>query len=879
MYRTRLIALSMTLLGLIAPARAAAGAGGQIEVYEADRAGAFPLVSAGGAARVVFDEQDHRVVAIAANCFAEDVERVTRAKPAVAHEVPGGGGGAGGGAVIIGSLDRSRIIRALVDAGKLDAADLKGQWESFRHAIVDGNLIIVGSDRRGTAYGAFELSRAIGVSPWSWWADVPPARRQALFISPAGARHGPPSVKYRGIFLNDEDWGLQPWAARTFEPEVGDIGPRTYARIFELLLRLKANYCWPAMHECTRAFNAHPRNKQVADDHAIVMGSSHCEQMLRNNVTEWPHDQHERWNPVTHLPAIAKYWEQRVSENAKFESTWTVGMRGIHDGGMPGGGTLDEKRDRLERIIALQRDLLARHVNPDPSRVPQIFCPYKEVLDIYRAGMKLPDDVTIVWPDDNHGHVRQLPDERERRRTGGHGIYYHLSYNGRPHDFLWLESVAPALIWHELTKVHEFGGQRLWVANVGDIKPIEAGTTLFLELAWKVDRYGPGVQKQFLGDFYTEQFGAQHGQAIAAVMDEYFRLCAIRKPETLGWNTVYPTKPIRDTEFSHEPPNDEAGRHVEAWLNLDRRASAIEPLLPEPARPAYFQLVHYPVAAAAAMAEKMLLAEKSRLLAARGDARANTFADRAEAAFARIGQLTQRYNEQLGGKWRGMMDARPRKLPVFDMPVVGRVTAAAEGHVISPTTSQASATSQPASSQASAPRQEMVVAMQASRFARAEKRGGGVGWITIDGLGRRGSAVALQPRAAAATLRDPDEIRDRAPVAEYALDAPPGGEATIIVEATPTQPITPAHELITAVSFDDAAPTIVRFEQSSEERDRVWQQNVLRNAMFAKVKLTVPQRARVLKLWGADPSVAVQRITIDFGGETGEGATYLGPRQ
>src|SRR5688500_7181688 len=380
----------------------AASALASIVVHDAPGEGRVALVADGRAATIVVDPEDHRVVAIAAACLADDVERVAGQKPAAAAAP------AQGAAVIIGSLDRSRTIRSLVEAGKLDVADLRGQWESFKITRVDDTLVIVGSDRRGTAYGAFELSRAIGVSPWYWWADVPPKRRDAIHLSTDAARVGPPSVKYRGIFLNDEDWGLQPWAAKTFEPETADIGPKTYARIFELLLRLKANYCWPAMHDSTRPFNSFPQNKQVADDYAIVMGSSHAEPMLRNNVGEWPADQKDKWDPVNNLPGILEYWETRVRENGKFENVYTVGMRGIHDSGMPGGGTRDEKRERLERIIALQRDMLARHVNKDPAAVPQIFCPYKEVLDIYQSGMKLPDDVTIVWPDDNHGYIRQL---------------------------------------------------------------------------------------------------------------------------------------------------------------------------------------------------------------------------------------------------------------------------------------------------------------------------------------------------------------------------------------------------------------------------------------------------------------------------------------
>ena len=399
-------------------------------------AGDFPLSSGRNASPIHLDPEDFPVVGVAVDALAADIESVTGARPRVVRGAPT----PGESAVLVGTLGRSRLIESLVAAKKVDVSALTGAWESFLVTTVSDPLpgvkqalVIIGSDRRGTAYGVFTLSEAVGVSPWHWWADVVPRRRDALFVPSGSYRQWPPAVKYRGIFINDEDWGLQEWAEKNHEAgpgEAGDIGPKTYAKVFELLLRLKANYLWPAMHPSTRPFNFYPENKVVADRYAIVMGSSHAEPMLRNNVGEWPRGQARMWNPVTNLPAVLEYWEQRIRENGRHENVYTVGMRGIHDGAMPGGGTLDEKRDRLEKIIRLQREMLARHVAPDASRVPQIFVPYKEVLDIYQSGLTLPDDITVVWPDDNFGYLRQLPDTQERERAGGHGVYYHLSVLG-----------------------------------------------------------------------------------------------------------------------------------------------------------------------------------------------------------------------------------------------------------------------------------------------------------------------------------------------------------------------------------------------------------------------------------------------------------------
>jgi hypothetical protein len=778
--------------------------------------GDFSLVANGKAAPLIVDASAPRVEQIAAMCLADDIERVTGIRPKIVNDTP-----PQGSAVII----------------RTNRSD---KWESFEFTFKDDNLLIAGSDRRGTAFGVLELSRAIGVSPWNWWADVPPRHRDSLYVAPRQIKQGPPSVKYRGIFLNDEDWGLHPWAAKTFEPEAHGVGPKTYAKLFELLLRLKANYCWPAMHECSPAFNADPRNKQVADDYAIVMGSSHCEQMLCNNVTEWPRDSHDKWNPVTNLPGIVDYWEKRVTQNAKFESVWTVGMRGIHDGGMPGGGTISEKRERLEHIISLQRELLAKHVNADVAQVPQIFCPYKEVLDLYRDQMKLPDDITIVWPDDNYGYIRQLPDAKERTRAGGSGIYYHLSYNGKPHDYLWLESISPALIWEEMTKAYDFGASRLWVVNVGDLKPIEAGTTLFLQLAWDINSYGPDVSKRFLHDFYAEQFGAEHADAIAEMMGEYFRLASIRKPETLGFNTTYPTTKVRDSDWTAE----ERMRRLVDYLNLALKAEAQESKLAAEAHPAYFELVLYPIAAAAAMNEKMICAEESRLCAAAGQKEAaDHFAAGAEAAAARIEELTARYNNQLNGKWRGIMDCHPRKLPVFGKPVVARVTGETR-----PTTAAAS---QPG---------DQIIAVDATRFSRLIDRDSH--WNPIEGLGRHGGSLILLPRAKAKSFQDVKELQQRAPIAEYPVHITQGGETEVIVETLPTQPIDSDHALLVAVGVDDQLPVTATVEQANDENSKLWQTNALQNAAFARVKLEIAAGDHVLKLYGADPSVGVQRVTL-----------------
>lgn len=667
------------LLGWVLLLSSSPLAAGVIGVTEEARADAFALVEGGRAAVLWVDPGEPAVVdEVAVPALAADVERVTGVRPQVERRKEWDGGAP---RLVIGTVGASSLIAQLVEAGRLDIADLKGQWEAFkivrlpRDGRLDGgSLVIVGSDRRGTAYGVFELSRAIGVSPWSWWADVPVKRHASLYVTAENRRVGPPTVKYRGIFLNDEDWGLQPWAARTFEPQTKDIGPKTYAAIFELLLRLKANYIWPAMHPCTHAFNYYPDDKLVADRYAIVMGSSHAEPMLRDNVDEWKRDGSGEWNFVNNRNAVLKYWDQRIVSNGRFENVYTIGMRGIHDSGMPGGGSLKDKARRLERIFAAQRDILRRRIGKPVDRIPQLFIPYKEVLDIYRSGLKVPADVILGWVDDNHGYIRQLSNAAERRRPGGAGVYYHLSYWGWPHDYLWLESTPPGLVWEEMTKASEFGADRLWVVNVGDLKPAELGIDWFLRLAWNDQAYGPGDARRGLVDFFRENFGNEHAGAMADVMLEYYRLNDPRKPEHMGWNQIAPNQPVKNSELSHTAHGDEAQRRLDAFDTLETEARRIGEQLPRASRDAYFQLVLYPVQSAADMNRKIIHAEKSRLLAKQNLPAANEHARLAREAYERIQRSTRQYNEQIaGGKWRGIMSAAPRGLPVFGMPPVGTV--------------------------------------------------------------------------------------------------------------------------------------------------------------------------------------------------------------
>jgi hypothetical protein len=531
-------------------------------------------------------------------------------------------------------------------------------------------LVVVGSDRRGTAYGLFELSHRLGVSPWAWWADVTPTPRPALYVHPGTLTQGEPTVKYRGIFLNDEDWGLRPWAAQNMDSDIKDIGPNTYARIFELLLRMKANLIWPAMHSGTRAFFHYPDNPKVAEKYAILVGSSHAEPMLRNNVDEWNEKTMGPFDYFQNKPAVYRYWDERAKEAGTMEAIYSLGMRGVHDSGMQGAKTPQEATRMLTSIIADQREILRRRVAPDVARVPQVFTAYKEVLDIYDQGLKLPDDVTLVWPEDNYGYISRLSDAEEQRRPGGAGVYYHASYWGRPHDYLWLGTTHPGLVQEEMMKAHTLHADRLWVVNVGDIKPLEYNVQQFLDMAYDARPFeNSGYGREHLQQWLAEAFGTQYAATLRDVLWEYYDLALERRPEFMGWSQTEPTRPTKRTEYNHFYYGDEAQRRLDRYAALMERVKQLRPQIPANRADAYYQLVYYPVVCAGLMNQKFLYLDKSYRYGQQNRACATDYAQWAARAYAGIEAETDYYNTKLaGGKWQGMMSMKPRSLPAYQAP-------------------------------------------------------------------------------------------------------------------------------------------------------------------------------------------------------------------
>lgn len=567
---------------------------------------------------------------------------------------------AGNADIIIGTVG----VNPDLDKVNADLSPIKGLEQGFMVSVLpSGKLLIAGSDSHGTVYGMMELSRMLGVSPWEWWADVIPEKRDSFSIPSGFKTVQSPDVRYRGIFINDEDWGLMPWSGLTYEPMNGKgvIGRKTNEKIFELLVRLRANHYWPAMHECTRPFFLTDGNREAAEKYGIYIGGSHCEPMASSTAGEWRVRGKGKYDYVNNRDSVYAFWEDRLKEVAGQEILYTLGMRGLHDSKMLGANTVEEQKAALEKVLEDQRGLLARYIDKDVTKVPQVFIPYKEVLDVYNAGLEVPDDVTLMWCDDNYGYIRHFPTENEQARKGGNGIYYHVSYWGRPHDYLWLGSFSPYLLYNQMSKAYDKGIRDIWILNVGDIKPAEYQIELFMDMAWDIDKVKNTGASRHLRHFLSREFGDKSGEALQKVMDEHYRLINIRKPEFMGNTRVEEGKKqgfysvVRDLPWNES----EIAARLADYQSISDEVEKIWKSIPENRKDAFFQLVKYPVQGAAQMNRKHLSAQLARH--GKGDWRES------DAAYDSIVALTKTYNDGIhnNGKWRNIMDMRPRELPVF----------------------------------------------------------------------------------------------------------------------------------------------------------------------------------------------------------------------
>lgn len=624
----------------------------------------FPL-SAKTCAAIMYDAvSEPSVVGTAVGLLASDIEKVTGKCPSVS-----GNGSVTAScryAVIAGTLGHSSLIDELVRDGKIDVSSISGDWERYAVRLVEAPLkgvrralVVVGSDRRGTAYGLLSLSRAIGVSPWYWWMDAPVEHRNSICLSVNAYDAATPSVKYRGIFINDEDWGLLRWAKKNFEKERGNIGPKTYEKVCELLLRLNANMLAPAMHEASTAFYQIPQNKEIADRYGIIITASHCEPLLLNTASEWHKDRYGDWNYNTNSERIDSVLNARVVETSPYENAYVIALRGLHDRAMSGAESLDSRKATVQRALLNQRKILSDVLGKDASEIPQFFTPYKEVLDVYNQGLELPDDVTIVWPDDNYGYMKRLSSPKEQLRSGRSGVYYHSSYLGRPHDYLWMNTTSPTLMYEELRKAYDSTADRYWLLNSGDIKSCEFAVDFFLSMAYDIDSFSYERAASYRSEWLCGMLGEKNRDAYRSIFDEFYHQAFIRKPEFMGWGYQWTTdkhgnERNTDTDFSFANYR-EAERRLEAYRKISSETEALMAQLPSSHIPCFYQSVYYPVKACELMSRMVLSGQKNRWYALQRRTAATAAADEAIRCHDSLRVITEGYNSLLDGKWNHVM--------------------------------------------------------------------------------------------------------------------------------------------------------------------------------------------------------------------------------
>lgn len=818
-------------------------------VCERAVAGALPLIERGHPVAVLADAGDFPGVLRAARDLRDDLSNVAGLEAVFANDtaapLPA--------AIIAGTLGRSPRVDRIVRERNIDTRGVAGRWEAYLLQVVENPepgieraLLIAGADKRGTIFGLYELSRRLGVSPWQWWADVPVPRKAAAYVAP-GRFADAPAVRYRGIFINDEDPALGGWMKATY----GGPNHRFYERVFQLLLRQKGNYLWPAMWG--RAFyDDDPRNAELADEYGVVVGTSHHEPMMRAHV-EWKRYGSGPWDYTRNREALQAFWRKGIERMGDREGVVTLGMRGDGDEPMSEGTAIS----LLEGIVADQRRILAEVTGKPAERTPQVWALYKEVQDYYDQGMQVPDDVTLLFADDNWGNLRRLPKPGEMR-AGGYGVYYHFDYVGTPRNYKWLNTTQIERTWEQMNLAWSHGVRQLWVVNVGDLKPMEWPISFFLDQAWKPEAMTLDRLAAYPARWAAAQFGERHAEAIGEILTRYAQYSARRTPELTDATTW-------------DLASGEADRIEAEWNALIARMDAVKRELPADAHDAFFQLVEYPVLALSNLDAMYIAQARNRRDAALGLASANHWADEVQRRFERDAELQRRYEQDIaGGKWRHMM-SQPRigytswQQPDRNVPpAVQRVDAKAAA---------APPAVAPAVPACAIPPQARgfvechgIVAVEAEHHARAVG-GDGVDWITIPNLGRTLSGVTSWPQTAPESPLSAD-----GPRLEYPLWLRGAGEVEVRVTVSPTLDFRGGEGLRFGVSLGDEPPQVVRMalEPAPTGADTpakvAWTRAVSERAYVAATRHRAAAGAQTLRLWRIDPGVVFQRVEVLRGG-------------
>lgn len=785
------------------------------------QAGALSL----SGATIGFSEQEPKAVQLAIGSLQQDFQRVMGFTPQRSEQPT----------LLIGTVGCNSRIDQLVKSRQL--ADLKGKREKYVVATIDGQLVIAGSDRRGTVYGIYELSRQLGVSPWYWWMDVPVAHRDYAGVLPGQYTDGEPAVEFRGLFLNDEAPCLTSWVKHTFGTDYGDH--RFYAKVFELILRLKGNMLWPAMWGW--AFYADdPENSKTADDMGVIMGTSHHEPMARNHQ-EYARHRKEwgPWNYQKNQQQLDRFFREGIERMHGTEDMVTIGMRGDGDEAM------SEEADTrlLQRIVENQRRIIKEVTRKPANKTTQVWALYKEVLDYYDKGMRVPDDVIMLLCDDNWGDVRRVPNAKERKHPGGWGLYYHVDYVGAPRNTKWLNVTQTQQMFEQLSLAYDYGIQRMWILNVGDLKPMEYPIQLFMDMAWNPKEYTQQTVTDHTRRFFGSVLGSPANEHIATEAADIFnRNCqymARVTPEMLDAQT-------------YNAATGEWRRVADDYARLERRALRLFAEVPDEARDAYRQSVLFPVQAMANLYDMYYAQAMNRVLADAGNPDCNEWADRVEQCFRRDAQLCHDYNKVMAnGKWDGMMTQKHigytswnDDFPADRMPEVRRIgDVQSGGYVFAPS--------------------QGYVAMEAEHFYRATTSSAATQWSVYPDYGRTRSAVALTPYTEAV---DGASLTYRFTLP---ADAPANVKIHVVVKSTLDFLNVGGHEY--TVSLDGSEPQTVNFNKTLLDRQPYMYSEyypaVARRVVEKVVELPVASALfHELTVVPCHPGIVFEKLVVDFGG-------------
>lgn len=795
----------------------------------------FTLTESSVTVPMFVDKNDYPGVHIAADNLRKDIVRVTGKQPDYIQ----GDVSQANKVLIIGTVGHSAVIDKLIKDNKIQGSELIGKFEKFLIQTLDNPLpgvtealVIAGSDKRGTIFGIYELSDQIGVSPWYYWADVPVRKSENLYVSKGTYTDGEPAVKYRGIFLNDEAPALSGWSRETF----GGFNSQFYEKVFELILRLKGNFLWPAMWG-NALYDDDPLSGALADKMGVVLGTSHHEPMGRAH-DEWRRYGSGAWDYNKNPKVLQDFWQGGMERMKDFETVVTVGMRGDGDEAM----SEDTNIALLEKIVKDQRRIISRVTGKKASETPQVWALYKEVQDYYDNGMRVPDDVTLLLCDDNWGNVRKLPDLNAKPRKGGYGMYYHFDYVGGPRNYKWINVTPVQKTWEQMNLTYRHGVKELWVVNVGDLKPMEYPIQFFLDMAWNPDRFDHTNLLQHTEKFCARQFGEKYAKEAARLINLYTKYNRRITPELLDANT-----------YSLHNYN-EFERVTKEYQQLLLDAMKLNYLMPAETRDAFDQLVLHPISAMANLYEMYYAVAMNHDLAGQGDVAANCWADKAEECYVRDSLITIHYNKEIaGGKWNHMMDQthigytswqEPRR---NIMPAVKRISPAQ------------TATVPPVFKESNG-----YVSIEAPNYTRAVN-GNNASWIVIPDLSKTYSAVTTTP----VTVQP-----DPSTYLEYEMELSSSGEATIEVALSPTLNYNANRGLRYAISLDGGEEQIVNFNGHYRGELGKWQgESIIKSATVH----TINQPGRhTLRFRALDPGVLLQKIQVDLGGLK---PSYLGAPQ